>query len=106
MLSLLAAMPSTLRSVELRFLVVLGEGSNYRDLLTNVCNTICWRERTANQRPKIKIHVGDWYNASLLQIWSDKEANRSLYKDGENPLSEMTAGPGSSIPFDQEGVQR
>lgn len=106
MLSLLAAMPSTLQSVELRFLVVLGEGSNYRDLLSNVCNlsagVSAWRTR--DQRSRHMLGTG-----IMRLFWKFGRMRRpteASTTDGENPISELTAGPGSNILLGQKGVQR
>lgn len=99
-LSLLAAMPPTLQSVDLSFLVFLGDGGNYRDLLTNMRDTLGWRERIVHQRPNTMIRIGTWNGGSTVNIWLDEEVNRYLYDDGENPFGEAGVLPGKGVERD------
>ncbi|CAG7563199.1 unnamed protein product [Fusarium equiseti] len=51
----LAALPASLRSVELSHLAFTGEGDNYESLLVRMRNILDWRSRPERQRPKLRI---------------------------------------------------
>lgn len=86
LLSFLAALPSTLRSVELSFLIWL-DGGNYRDLLDGMRDQLGWRERPAEQRPRVIIGLPD---CDLFYprrgIWVDAPVEQCLYHIGPNPF--------------------
>lgn len=85
LLSFLAALPPTLRSVELSFLIWL-EG-NYRDLLEGMRDQLGWRERPAEQRPRVIIGTPD---SALCKprrgVWGDVPVDQFLYHYGPNPF--------------------
>lgn len=86
---LLAALPETLRSVELSFLLFLDRGGNYRDMLDLMRERLSsWREREEWARPRVTIGVKE--NSSIIlmgrDIWVDKEIGEFLYGHGENPF--------------------
>ncbi|KAF6785551.1 hypothetical protein CSOJ01_15574 [Colletotrichum sojae] len=83
LLSFLAAMPQTLRSVELSFLWYLRGTGNYRDLLFGIRDELGWEKRPAKPRLLIR-----YESASMLAgraIWLEDELNDFLYNGGENP---------------------
>lgn len=57
LLSLLSALPETLRSVEFSFLRFAGERGNYHDLLIDIRQNLSWRDRVVGERPRVIIHV-------------------------------------------------
>lgn len=89
-ISLLAALPPTLRSVELSFLYFLeGHGTN-REFLAALRDTLDWRERPVSERPRITM---GWHRDGVVPtdgraLWVDKEVNEFVYGHGENPFKE------------------
>jgi hypothetical protein len=89
LLSLLAALPTMLRSVELSFLKILGDRGNCRDQLIDIRDTLGWRDRTADERPRVIIHVYQSLVSRSLQLQYrcvDDQANLFLYDDAANPF--------------------
>lgn len=86
LLSFLAALPSTLRSVELSFLIWL-DGGNYRDLLDGMRDQLRWRERPAEQRPRVIIGLPD---CELFYprrgVWANAPVEQFLYHHEPNPF--------------------
>jgi hypothetical protein len=106
LLSLLATLPTTLRSVELSFLKILGDRGNYRDLLIDMRDTLGWRDRAADERPRIIIHVYQSLvvRSVLLQYRCvDDQANLFLYDDAANPFGNKSGG---NTPIPGMGVER
>ncbi|KAH7127777.1 hypothetical protein B0J13DRAFT_453611 [Dactylonectria estremocensis] len=101
-IGLLAALPSTLRSVELSFLhFQAGHGTN-RDFLVALRDSLNWRERPVAERPRIAMgcHQDDRVSANGQAIWVDDEVNAFVYGTGENPFLEeiptwVSYGPGT-----------
>ncbi|RDW56947.1 hypothetical protein BP5796_13014 [Coleophoma crateriformis] len=95
LLSLLAALPTTLQSVELSFLKFVHNSGSYRDTLVDIRDTLGWRDRAANERPRVIIHV---YESLILSseprkyICVDEQANRFLYDDEANPFDNKSGG--------------
>lgn len=54
-MSLLVALPASIRTVELSFLCFLIDGGSYKTLLDEMRDTLDWRTRNAAIRPKVKI---------------------------------------------------
>ena len=90
--SLLASLPPTVRSVELSFLYFLDGSGSYRDLLVDMREKLGWSTRPETRRPKVRVGVSI---APIVgrAIWVDKEVDQFLYRDGENPF-----GFGSGFP--------
>ncbi|KAI0809578.1 hypothetical protein GGR55DRAFT_689337 [Xylaria sp. FL0064] len=84
--SLLASLPPTLRSVELSFLIFLDNGGTYRTLLDEMGDTLGWQDRAANVRPTVSIGVHLGRQCAGRAIWVDKETYDFLYRDDENPF--------------------
>jgi hypothetical protein len=104
LISLLAALPASLRFVELSYLTFLGDGGNYRDLLADMRNTLGWRDRPANWRPMVTILVGIQHIVSTRALCMDSEVNEFLYGDGTNPFGQ--AGYGPDQPSYGRGIER
>lgn len=85
-ISLLAALPKTLRSVELSFLKFLDNGGNYHGLLAGIRETLRWHERDVDTRPKVIIGIGLVPPRAGLGIWVENEAQDFLYGDAPNPF--------------------
>lgn len=86
LLSVLAALPSTLRSVESSNLVFLQ--GNYCNLLVDMRDSLGWRTRGRNERPKVILAITDRYGTEL-SIWVDKEVNAFRYEGDTNPFQLM-----------------
>jgi len=106
LLSLLGALPTTLRSIELSFLSIIGDRGNYRDLLIDIRRTLGWRDRAVNERPKLIIHV---HQSTITHFWPlryqcvDEQANGFIYDDKENPFGTRSQG---NSPMVGMGVER
>ncbi|KAF5874874.1 uncharacterized protein Bfra_003323 [Botrytis fragariae] len=94
LLSLLGALPITLRFVELSFLEIVGDRGNYRDILLDIRDTLDWRDRAANARPKLIIHVhGSSMRYTPMRYQCvDDQANGFIYGDKENPFGARSNG--------------
>jgi hypothetical protein len=87
LISLLAAMPISLQSIELSFLAFYGNG-NYRDLLCDMRDKLNWRSRPANERPKVVIRGENMAHPTIGRaVWIENEISDFLYTDGPNPFS-------------------
>ncbi|KFY86820.1 hypothetical protein V500_07366 [Pseudogymnoascus sp. VKM F-4518 (FW-2643)] len=88
LISLLAALPASLLSVELSFLHFYGDG-NYRNLLCDMRDKLGWRDRSASKRPKVIIGGG---GGGLVAVhvgratWVEDEVSEFLYGNGLNPF--------------------
>ena len=88
LISLLAALPASLLSVELSFLHFYGDG-NYRNLLCDMRDKLGWRDRSVSERPKVIIGGG---GGGLVAVhvgratWVEDEVSEFLYGDGLNPF--------------------
>lgn len=105
LLSLLGALPTTLRFVELSFLEIIGDRGNYRDILFDIRDTLDWHDRAANARPKLIVHV---YGSSMRYIpmryqCVDDQANGFIYGDKENPFGARSNG---NAPIHKINIER
>ncbi|KAF3897969.1 F-box domain-containing protein [Trichophyton interdigitale] len=92
-INLLDAMPLTLRTVELTGLIFINDGENYNSLLTAMRDTLDWKERAVEDRPRVAF----WTNTSnMLHAYMEQTVSSYLYGDGENP---MRVGPGRRMYF-------
>ncbi|KAF3482652.1 uncharacterized protein GIQ15_01976 [Arthroderma uncinatum] len=85
-LKLLAALPPTVRSIELNFLYFLDGGGDYCDLLVQMRDTLSWRNRAVEERPRVSIGTEEISLVSNRRVWVDDEVTEFLYYDGENPF--------------------
>lgn len=84
--ALLAALPLTLRSVELSFLSFLDGGGSYKELLEDMRNRLGWGQRAISKRPQVTICMDELYPYAGRGIWITKEVDDFLYADGPNPF--------------------
>lgn len=84
LLSVLAALPKTLRSVELSFLYFTGEKGNYYHLLNAMHDTLDWRDRAVDDRPMVTIHLPESIGHRYLCM--DAAVSKFLYDQGPNPF--------------------
>ncbi|WQF87639.1 Putative F-box domain-containing protein [Colletotrichum destructivum] len=85
LLDFLAALPQTLRSVELSMLWFMKGNGNYRELLFGIRDDLGWQRRTA--RPRLLIRAESYDMLSGRAIWLEDELKEFLYNGGENPYS-------------------
>lgn len=86
LVSLLAAMPASLRSVELSFLFFHG-GGTHRSLLCAMRDGLDWRERPADERPRVRMGAGSFGPFVVGHAtWVEGEVADFLYGEGRNPF--------------------
>ncbi|KAK2877264.1 hypothetical protein FQN49_001288 [Arthroderma sp. PD_2] len=87
LLALLAALPPTLRSIEFGFLVFLKKGESHRTLLEQMRDTLGWRDRAVEERPRVSIMLKRYASIEGRSTWVGESVAEFLYGDGENPFS-------------------
>ncbi|KAF4979714.1 hypothetical protein FZEAL_4142 [Fusarium zealandicum] len=104
--SFLSALPATVRSVELSFLHFVEHRGHYRGLLADMRDKLGWRERDAQDRPRITIGVALDTKRSGRAVWVSEEAEAFVYGRGPNPFG----GEDGSFPYQVQrgfaGVER
>lgn len=103
LLSLLAALPLTIRSVDLSFLTFM-EGGDYRGLLDGIRQNLAWHERPVHERPRVFVNVRNSMQVTIRYFCLDKEVNEFFYGTGENPFE--LEGSGRNYPQDDMGIIR
>lgn len=85
LIHVLAAQPSTLRSVELSFLIFRKLTEGYYDLLEAMRGELRWKERNDIERPRVTIHR----QASMVHEYTcyDNAVYDFLYQGAQNPFS-------------------
>lgn len=104
-LSLLLALPATIRTVELSFLCFLVDGGSYKALLDEMRDTLDWRTRDAAVRPKVKIGLKLSTSSTVdgRAIWLEREVDSFLYEGGpclfprEDCPNDVRSGDGGMI---------
>ncbi|ETS03692.1 hypothetical protein M419DRAFT_108425, partial [Trichoderma reesei RUT C-30] len=89
LLSLLAKIPKTVRTIELSFLYFLDGGGSYRGLLEDMRSTLGWHTLDVAERPKVVIKLDmhrEGFNLYGRALWLDKELDHFLYGGGKNPF--------------------
>lgn len=88
LISVLAALPATVRSVELSLLSFPEGLGTMGELLTAIRDTLNWRSRPAGDRPKLSMVWIEPYTTTSRgrAIWLDNEANDFVYGDRRNPF--------------------
>ncbi|KAJ4244346.1 hypothetical protein NW762_014472 [Fusarium torreyae] len=86
----LGALPPTLGSVELSFLIFLPDQGDYHALMQNMREKLDWCERRPEDQPKIRVRVDVDYERILGAVLMDisREVANFMYHDGENPFDE------------------
>lgn len=90
LMSLLAALPETIRSIELSFLIFQKDYGTHRKLLRSIRDTLGWQGRAISERPKLSMA---WNQSSPVPregraIWLDNQVNQYIYSEGKNPFTE------------------
>lgn len=88
LLGLLAALPSTIRTVELSLLCFLPEQGSYAGLLQDMRDTLGWSDRTTADRPRVTVGLDPVDLPALpgRAIWVDDEISAFLYENAGNPF--------------------
>lgn len=107
-ISLLGALPGSLRSVELSFLYFVDTGGDWRGLLGEMRDTLDWRGREAACRPAVVVGHALIVPRCGRAVWADREAVGSfLYGDGPNPFGdEGELAPNQIVMRNGLGVER
>ena len=107
LLSLLAALPPTLRSLELGNLAFLDEGGHWRGLLEDMRDSLGWRDRPAQERPRVTLHDADidGNRRPGREVWLEAVVAEFLYGNGKNPFGQNGCHP-DQIDKGQGGVVR
>lgn len=81
-ISLLLALPISIRTVELSFLYFLDHGGSYRALLDEMRAALDWCTRDAAVRPRVKIGLEHLNGAEVVgrAVWLEKEVDSFLYE--------------------------
>ncbi|KAF7547408.1 hypothetical protein G7Z17_g7733 [Cylindrodendrum hubeiense] len=85
LISILSALPPTLRSVELSFLK-FEDGGDYNGLICGMRNTLNWRQRAINERPKLSMGIDHYESLPGRAAWVEKNVEAFVYGDGINPF--------------------
>ncbi|TXB96108.1 hypothetical protein FocTR4_00016574 [Fusarium oxysporum f. sp. cubense] len=87
LVDVLSALPPTLRSVELINLAFRNPDHGYGDLIRQIRDTLDWRLRPAEERPKVHMVCSGESNPQMVEnelIEVDDAVCSYLYGDGEN----------------------
>lgn len=100
LMSVLSAQSSTLRSVELSYLMFRKETEDYYELLEAMRDTLGWRERSESERPLLTIHV----NSGVYEKYDcmDDDVNSFFYGETPNPFfnpKTIRKGPSEYVPL-------
>ncbi|KAF5691477.1 hypothetical protein FCIRC_430 [Fusarium circinatum] len=86
----LGALPPTLESVELSFFIFMPDSGDYHSLVHDMREKLGWRERDAENQPKIvvrvDVRVARIHGAVMMDV--SREVTSFMYQDGENPFEE------------------
>jgi hypothetical protein len=97
LISVLAALPKSLRSVELSHLGFDGKHDSYWGLLNEMRTKLDWCSRPAGQSPKVHIVVSTSDTPARIGFYVevDDAVNSFLYGDGSNPFRK----PGDKVKY-------
>ncbi|RFN49773.1 hypothetical protein FIE12Z_5921 [Fusarium flagelliforme] len=93
-LSFLAALPYSARSVELSRLAWADEGEHYDTLLNNIRTKLDWCSRPAGERPRLHVTtplIGEGLERGSY-VEMDDAVHSFLYGDGKNPFKRCADG--------------
>ena len=99
LVSFLAQLPSTLRSVELSFLAMV-DGNDYAGLLRDIRDKLDWRHRPKSQRIQVTISVTSPnvpHHGRYINL--DREVREYIYGDGPSPFHVIEGIDESFVPF-------
>jgi hypothetical protein len=99
--SFLAALPKSIRSIELSMLGFLDEDgggwySALEDIRESIRENALWEERDATSRPKLTIGLPLVNDEIGRNIWIEKEVSEFIYGEGENPFEQSCR---CNVPF-------
>ncbi|KAF4768585.1 hypothetical protein HAV15_002121 [Penicillium sp. str.  len=86
-LNFLAALPKTVRSIELGFLDFLD--GNWHGLLNAIRETLYWHQQDKEPRPKLMVGITESMRRAGFGIWLDREVHGFLYGDRPNPFNDV-----------------
>lgn len=90
LLALLTSLPTSVRSVELGFLLFLDR-KNFKDLLDRMRETLDWGSRPVKNRPVVTILCVNHSNKLPWRcLWMREAVNDFLYNGAANPFSQMS----------------
>ncbi|KAI1053807.1 hypothetical protein LB507_007487 [Fusarium sp. FIESC RH6] len=101
LISLLVSLPPSLRSVELSHLSFTRKGDSYENLLVQMRDSLDWRSRPEQQRPKVHV-IATAYDLDDGYVEVDDAVYSFLYQGGESPFE----GNGSLIHEGRGGIRR
>jgi hypothetical protein len=104
LISVLAKLPDTLKSIELSFLSVIRGTGNYAGILADIRDKLRWRYRPIDQRIRVRILVRLNQDAGRY-ICLDKEVNDYLYGDGLPPFGVNGGGNSYAMITSGTGMQ-
>ncbi|PCD44342.1 hypothetical protein AU210_003420 [Fusarium oxysporum f. sp. radicis-cucumerinum] len=86
----LRALPPTLESVELSFFIFMPDSDDYHSLVHDMHEKLGWRERDAENQPKIVVRVdirfAKVHGAVMMDV--SREVTSFMYQNGENPFEQ------------------
>ncbi|KAF5987036.1 hypothetical protein FCOIX_1213 [Fusarium coicis] len=89
-INVLEILSPTLTSVELSYLIFMPDSGDYHSLVQDMRQKLGWRERKAENQPKIVVRVdvrlGSVHGAYMMDV--SREVTGFMYQDGENPFDE------------------
>ncbi|KAF5718896.1 hypothetical protein FMUND_4971 [Fusarium mundagurra] len=89
-INVLEILSPTLTSVELSFLIFMPYSGDYHSLVQDMRQKLGWRERDAENQPKIVVRVdvrfARVHGALMMDV--SREVTSFMYQDGENPFNE------------------
>lgn len=103
----LAALPETLRSVDLSFLCFLGAGGgDHSSLLANMRSELGWRERPVSERPRITLRLNQDQQEAAQFLDVSAAAEDFVYGDGLNPFGEPgeQGGRRGNMVYDEQEI--
>lgn len=106
LLSVLADLPPSVRSVELSHLEFMDRDPNaYRNLLVGIRDKLAWEQRDVHQRPVLTVHQRRENIFNMVYSCYDKAVNDFVYHGGPDPFRRQTvhelAPYRLMVPFDQ-----
>lgn len=90
MIKFLRALLPTLESVELSFFIFMPDSGDYYSLVHDMHEKLGWRERDAENQPKIVVRVdvrfAKVHGAVMMDV--SREVTSFMYQNGENPFEQ------------------
>ena len=108
LISLLTALPPTLRSLQLGDIYFISEDENWRGFLVDMRDRLRWRDRPVEERPRVVIHVFnvDGQRRPGRAVWLDAEMAEFLYGEGQNPFGHENGRAPNQVYMGRAGTVR